>query len=1222
MNPRTQHPILNRSLALLAVTLLLGAGSAVQAANGTWTNLAAGSWTHAANWLNGVIPNGVGDSATINANLTAGRAITLDTNVTVGALSVGDPAASFFNYTLSAGTPTTNQLIFDQPGTADATLTYPVTTSGAGVNPISAGITLNDHLVIYALTPFLSAHTISGSITDGTNSCSLTLDPTSTGIVAFSASNSYHGGTFVKSGRFQITRGDALGYGPVLIRTNAQVYNVNATSITNDFSLVGVGWVAAANQMGALRLDSGRLSGALTLTGNARIGVFQGANGQITNNTISGHYELELANGNTATSPSTINLAPVANTTAATRITALGTQPINVVVWTNTALSSGPLTMSGGILKLNGIDLSFSNLTSTASGGQIQVGTALPATLTVGTDGSSTSYGGTLADGGGTLALTKVGAGTLTLTGDNNYTGNTTVSNGTLKLVRTAGGLSGASAVTVKSGATFGGSGGVAGPVTLEQGGVFLVEGTIGAPLTSAALTLGATVGDATTTLINVAQGNFCSGGTVSVSGTNTIQIIGAAPNIGVYDLITYTGSTPFAGFKLGSLPFGVVATLQDSGTAIRLNVTSTLVESKLWRGNLASVWSPSAGNEWLGTVSGSARPYVDGDNVIFNDTATNFAVNLTASVVPSGVLVSNQTQAYTISGPGGIGGFGNLVKGGAAVLTLSTTNSYAGDTVVNTGTLIQAAPNTGIGNTLINPGATLQLGEGGTAGNLAGGGITNHGVLACNRSDSLTIPVAIEGAGSLVKQGAGTLVLTAANSYSGGTLVSGGTLQVGANSGTGSIEGDLTNNATVMFFRADGSADVQLFNNISGTGLLHFRGNTQGNQGRYALWGDNSRFTGPLLANLARVAVSSQANLGAAPIVTSTNASQIFLNAYDTFTNQFAIAGNGWPESAGTLGTLHFGGDAVLSGPVVLVGPARLVANAGVGATLGGALSGSAALEIGGAGTAYYGAITNAGNGSGFTGPVTISRGSFVVNGPLGASGVTVAAPGVLGGNGVLSGTVLNHGTLAPGAGVGTLATGSEVWNGGSINAVEITNAVTAGGWDRLSIAGTLDLQAVATNPVTLRLTTLAADGAPGPMEGFTNTATYIWPIATASGGILNFAGNKFVVDPSGVLNDTTTGTSNVFTVGASGNALVLKFGPPGPDTNPTNLAAVVNGANLDLSWPADHTGWRLETQTNALSVGLGNHWVTWPGSDTTNAVSVPLGPANPAVFFRLVYP
>jgi hypothetical protein len=66
----------------------------------------------------------------------------------------------------------------------------------------------------------------------------------------------------------------------------------------------------------------------------------------------------------------------------------------------------------------------------------------------------------------------------------------------------------------------------------------------------------------------------------------------------------------------------------------------------------------------------------------------------------------------------------------------------------------------------------------------------------------------------------------------------------------------------------------------------------------------------------------------------------------------------------------------------------------------------------------------------------------------------------------------------------------------------------------------------------------------------------------------------------------------------------------------------ALVNGSNLDVSWPSSHTGWQLQVQTNALPTGLSTNWVAWPGSTTTNQVSVPVNVANPSVFLRLVYP
>ena len=59
-----------------------------------------------------------------------------------------------------------------------------------------------------------------------------------------------------------------------------------------------------------------------------------------------------------------------------------------------------------------------------------------------------------------------------------------------------------------------------------------------------------------------------------------------------------------------------------------------------------------------------------------------------------------------------------------------------------------------------------------------------------------------------------------------------------------------------------------------------------------------------------------------------------------------------------------------------------------------------------------------------------------------------------------------------------------------------------------------------------------------------------------------------------------------------------------------------------MDISWPADQIGWRLEGQTNSLDVGMSSNWFTVPDSTTTNRVIMTIDPANGAVFYRLVYP
>jgi hypothetical protein len=76
---------------------------------------------------------------------------------------------------------------------------------------------------------------------------------------------------------------------------------------------------------------------------------------------------------------------------------------------------------------------------------------------------------------------------------------------------------------------------------------------------------------------------------------------------------------------------------------------------------------------------------------------------------------------------------------------------------------------------------------------------------------------------------------------------------------------------------------------------------------------------------------------------------------------------------------------------------------------------------------------------------------------------------------------------------------------------------------------------------------------------------------------------------------------------------------------TLPANLAWSLSGNNLVLSWPTDHTGWRLLMQTNNLAAGLSlntNDWATVLNSTVTNQVSLPVDAGKPTEFYRLVYP
>ena len=76
------------------------------------------------------------------------------------------------------------------------------------------------------------------------------------------------------------------------------------------------------------------------------------------------------------------------------------------------------------------------------------------------------------------------------------------------------------------------------------------------------------------------------------------------------------------------------------------------------------------------------------------------------------------------------------------------------------------------------------------------------------------------------------------------------------------------------------------------------------------------------------------------------------------------------------------------------------------------------------------------------------------------------------------------------------------------------------------------------------------------------------------------------------------------------------------GVNTTPTNITTSVTGNVLTLTWPTDHIGWRLQSQTNSLNTGLSGTWFDVAGATSVNTVNFTINPANGTVFYRMVYP
>jgi autotransporter-associated beta strand protein len=276
---------------------------------------------------------------------------------------------------------------------------------------------------------------------------------------------------------------------------------------------------------------------------------------------------------------------------------------------------------------------------------------------------------------------------------------------------------------------------------------------------------------------------------------------------------------------------------------------------------------------------------------------------------------------------------------------------------------------------------------------------------------------------------------------------------------------------------------------------------------------------------------------------------------------------------------------------------------------SFGGVISGAGALTKTGSGR-----LTLTGNNL-YTGTSTVSGGSLLVQGSL--TGSITVSNSTLGGTGTVGGSVAINGTIAPGLnGVGILSTGSNSWNSGGTYVCEI-NGTNATASDEVAITGPLNVQATAGSPFTIKLVSLTGGNTPGLVPNFNKFANYSWTIATGSGGVQNFAANEFVLDTSSFSNDFSGGA---FSLTSDGSSLVIHY--TSALVSPTLR---INGPLSNGSFPLMFSGPNGQPYEVLTSTDVSLPLASWTVLTTGTFGAVPVAytdttATNVARFYRVV--
>lgn len=499
------------------------------------------------------------------------------------------------------------------------------------------------------------------------------------------------------------------------------------------------------------------------------------------------------------------------------------------------------------------------------------------------------------------------------------------------------------------------------------------------------------------------------------------------------------------------------------------------------------------------------------------------------ALIVNGTVTGGNGGTAGTGYTNGSAGAGGSGIWGQNIAVTVNSTGSVSGGLGGDGVTRADALTFTGGTNTLtLETGATLT------------GGIvvaTNATTLEFAQATDVTLSNAMSGDGSVSKTGAGTLFLTGANTYSGGTYVNAGTLA----GTTTSLQGDIVNNASLVF---DQATNGVYSGALSGTGSL-----TKTGTGTVTLANANSSYTGAVTIDAGTLALSGSGSLATAGSVTigkgtldisattsgatikdllSTDTSatvslggkNLTVNATSTVAFSGVISGSGGLNITGKgSGGLILGGNNTYTGATTVSGSLIIGYLSASGSVAGSITVNSGGQLVFGRSDAYsiQNSITAAaGSTVGFGGGGTFSyAGSGVISGAVevqggelrlianefaNASSLTLDTGGTLSGNGTVGNLIVkNGGIVAPGNSPGTInVAGTLNFNAGSTYRVDVTptgehDLLTATGAVTIS-GGTVQIEAVPGDyAANSRYAILTAGSVTGTFTGVTENYAFL---------------------------------------------------------------------------------------------------------------------------------